>query len=670
MLLAAPHRSEPSSAPLLSPGRPYNAPHRSEDPSALSKLPGQHSIEPTRSVAPQATSPRSETLSEPSSLPGRLTIAPSLHGLRPTALSSPGQRTTAPLFCPLLATFPAGIIDLSPDLASDHLLSLITGSILLPPRPNTLCELPIFDATDVPAMCGTLQLCLWSTFLDLYPDQAFASQLRGALQHGVKLGYDGPLQHNARLDVVNLPMDSDDVHHLCHEIDTRLAEGRLRHVTNPINMRLVCSPVGVVPKPHSDKRRTIYHLSHPRKPGTGLPSINDSIHTFFVTIHYESLDAIMDFICEHPGTSLWKADLEDAFRHVIVAESDARLMDIHFDSRHYQECALAFGGRSSPFLFNLFAEFLHWLTAFALQTVSPSSTSHSDVSHYLDNFFGASETTASPATPIQVLSLSAAALGVKLSHKKTVWETTKLEILGIELDSVAQTASITQQRRQRILHLCSHIIEHGQASLLELQQVADHLQFVTCVAPHGRAFLRRLYDIIWSHYKAPFGRQISKTMKAKLLWWINMLQSWDGVSLLQPLLLVVEHVWTDASKRCIGGHWGSMDFPSAAFTKELSRRHRQKDIHFLEALAVLEALRCFSPLWDGPCCVVIHVDNKNIEYGLRKGSIQDPQTQVLFRAIFALCLQQHIDLVPIRVSSTANVLTDALSRRRFIFIQQ
>ncbi|SYW86236.1 uncharacterized protein UBRO2_05956 [Ustilago bromivora] len=113
-----------------------------------------------------------------------------------------------------------------------------------------------------------------------------------------------------------------------------------------------------------------------------------------------------------------------------------------------------------------------------------------------------------------------------------------------------------------------------------------------------------------------------------------------------------------------------MDSPSAAFTKELSLQHRQKDIHFLEALAILEALCRFSPLWVGPRHVVVHVNNANVEYGLRKGSIHDPQTQALFQAIFALCLQQHIDLVPIRVSSSANVLADALSHHCFTFIQQ
>ncbi|KAJ1033410.1 hypothetical protein NDA13_001401 [Ustilago tritici] len=343
----------------------------------------------------------------------------------------------------------------------------------------------------------TFNLRLWSWFLDLYPDQIYTDQLRGALRHGTKLGYKGPLHLAARLDAPNLPLDNHDVSHLCQEIAARLQEGCLREVPDPNAAGLICSLISVVPKANSDKRCTIYHLSHPRKPGSRLPSVNSGIHTSFVAIHYENLDTVMDFVREHPGALLWKADLEDAFRHVIVAKSDARLMGIHFYGTHYQECALAFGARSSPFLFNLFAKFLHWLVAFALQSVSASLPStHSGVSHYLDDFFGASDLTANPVMSIQLLSLTATALSFKISAKKTLWDTTKLEILGIELNSVAQTALITTQHRLCILQLCMHIVERGRASLLELQQVVGHLQFVTGIAPHGGAYLHRIYDAV------------------------------------------------------------------------------------------------------------------------------------------------------------------------------
>nr|QBH67569.1 hypothetical protein UEMT_2035 [Ustilago esculenta] len=123
------------------------------------------------------------------------------------------------------------------------------------------------------------------------------------------------------------------------------------------------------------------------------------------------------------------------------------------------------------------------------------------------------------------------------------------------------------------------------------------------------------------------------------------------MSLLQPSPLLNEHIWTDASKCSIGAHLGTMCQPDAVLSREVSRRHHNKDIHFLEVLVVLEALRQFSALWSGPHRVVIYVDNENIEHCLQKGSICDPATQTLLRAIFTLCLQRHIDLVPLRVSS-------------------
>ncbi|KAJ1044004.1 hypothetical protein NDA10_002917 [Ustilago hordei] len=578
--------------------------------------------------------------------------------------------TCSTVLAPSLEFFaPQGIANMSSDLASTLLISLLTGPAP-PARPNTTCELPIFDYSDTPATVGSLKLKCWAPFLNLYLDQGFADQLWGALSHGALLGYSGPLRDHARLVGSNLPMDLEDTLHLHREIASRVLEGRLQLVDDPGATHLVCSPVGVVPKPHSDKRRTIYHLSHPRQPGMHLPSVNDGIHPSFVSIRYETLDTIIDFVRNHQGASLWKADLEDAFRHIIIAENDARLLGFHFDGRYYQECALAFGGRSSPFLFNLFAEFLHWVMSFALRSASPSPTSHSEVSHYLDDFFGASDPTSNASTPIQALSIVAAVLGFRLSHKKTVWSTTRLEILGIKLDSVAQTASITDQHRQHILGLCQRIIDRGRASLLELQQIAGHLQFVTRVAPHGRAFLRHIYDAVTSHRRAPFGRRISRATRDELIWWTSMLSAWDGMSLLQPSPLIIEHVWTDASKRSIGGHCSHMEHPTTVFSRELSRHHRQKDIRFLEALAVLEALRLFSPAWPGPRRVILYVDNENVEHGLRKGSIRDPMTQVLFREIFALCLQRHINLQVTSVRSAANTLADALSRRRFVLIQQ
>ena len=113
-----------------------------------------------------------------------------------------------------------------------------------------------------------------------------------------------------------------------------------------------------------------------------------------------------------------------------------------------------------------------------------------------------------------------------------------------------------------------------------------------------------------------------------------------------------------------------MDRPQGVFSCELSCCHCQKDICFLEVLVVLDALRLFSSQWTGPRRVVLHTNNENVQYGLLKGLIHNPVTQVLSREIFSLCLQHHIDLHIVTVCSKANTLADALSCRCFTFIQQ
>ncbi|SYW74400.1 uncharacterized protein UHO2_01265 [Ustilago hordei] len=82
---------------------------------------------------------------------------------------------------------PQGIADMLSDSALTLLVLLLTGPAP-PVHPNTTCKLPIFNHSDTPTTVGFLKLEHWAPFLDLYPDQDFANQLRGALRHGACQG--------------------------------------------------------------------------------------------------------------------------------------------------------------------------------------------------------------------------------------------------------------------------------------------------------------------------------------------------------------------------------------------------------------------------------------------------------------------------------------------------
>ncbi|EIW65421.1 hypothetical protein TREMEDRAFT_66600 [Tremella mesenterica DSM 1558] len=105
--------------------------------------------------------------------------------------------------------------------------------------------------------------------------------------------------------------------HLQAEIDSRLALGLIAP-WNPTMPPFVFSPIGTVPKPQSEKLRTIHHLSWPRNRPL-RPSVNDGIDGDAVTLRYGSLQPVFAALrqASTSGISmeLWKTDLADAFRH-------------------------------------------------------------------------------------------------------------------------------------------------------------------------------------------------------------------------------------------------------------------------------------------------------------------------------------------------------------------
>ncbi len=129
---------------------------------------------------------------------------------------------------------------------------------------------------------------------------------------------------------------------------------------------------GATPK-RSTKIRRIHHLSWP--PGS---SVNDGIPDTEASIIYDGfLTAVRDLVASGPGSLLVKLDLEQAFRQIPVRPADWHLLGFSWRDQLYHDVVLAFGLRSAPYIFNLFAEALHWI----IQRHIPAH-----ICHYLDDF--------------------------------------------------------------------------------------------------------------------------------------------------------------------------------------------------------------------------------------------------------------------------------------------
>ena len=253
-------------------------------------------------------------------------------------------------------------------------------------------------------------------------------------------------------------------------------------------------------------------------------------------------------------------------------------------------------------------------------------------------------------------------LGLPVNDKKCLGPSTCLEILGIEVDTVAMEARLSSDRVRRIVACLSAILQRRSTSRLELQQAAGLLVFACRVVPQGRVFLQRIWTGMRS--ASDYRRRVSTQVLDDIQWWLHLLPEWSGIRYLHPVPLDPIHLWTDASGTTgAGGHLGPAGVASDAFAYSFPNRHRDKHITFKELHAVVHAVALFSQgtCWRGRQ-IVIHTDNTAVASAVVKGYIKHVASQSLLRRLWLRAAAGGFTFLTIWLPSRENGLADALSR--------
>jgi len=115
---------------------------------------------------------------------------------------------------------------------------------------------------------------------------------------------------------------------------------------------------------------------------------------------------------------------------------------------------------------------------------------------------------------------------------------TRLEFLGIELDTVHTTMNLSDKRVGALRALLTGVGKLGekQFTYTELAPLVSKLQFATLVIRHGRAFLRRIIGVMvdTKSQRSEHGRcehrRLSEEAYADVQWWIALLSNWNANS--------------------------------------------------------------------------------------------------------------------------------------------
>lgn len=468
------------------------------------------------------------------------------------------------------------------------------------------------------------------------------------MRRGARIGFSGP---EAARAAKNLTSALDNPEFMDESVASLL---RNHQVHGPFSAPPLpafrTSPLGsVTRKRNPDKRRLINHLSWPKG-----ASVNDGIPDSEAYIAYEMFErAVNDLKLSGPGSLMAKLDLKDAFRHIPISPEDWHHMGFSWRRQLYYCVVLTFGLRSAPYIFNLFAEALHWI----IQRHVPSR-----LRHYLDDFlliFPPDHDPVDARRAVEWVMGLGRALGLCFQDAKTVWPSTCIDFLGLELDSVAMEARLPPDKLQYLRELLQIWARKHSATLRETQELVGFLQFCSQVIPRSRTYIRRLIDFSMNFTSSFQVLRIPAGAHADIRWWSIFCSVWNGVRILSTASAPLQ-VYTDASgTKGLGGLFGK-----SWFSSRIPRRFRGDDIQFKETYAVLQAILRWGDLWDG-AHVNFNVDNQAVVVWLNSGSGKSPRSMNILRMISMLSAFLNFSFSSSWISTVDNAIADAASRFQY-----
>ena len=490
----------------------------------------------------------------------------------------------------------------------------------------------------------------WATALSRHSDRAFARYICTGLKFGFRIGFSGgTLLHSA---TENMHSTREHPSVVSDYLQKELALGRM---LGPFNDTSHLPPLqinrfGVIPKGHTgDKWRLITDLSFPHG-----HSVNDGIDTAICSLSYSTVDEVANLVAAvGQGALLAKVDIESAYRLIPVHPDDRPLLAMQWDGQVFIDPMLPFGLRSAPKIFNAVADALCWHLHRSRIPI---------IRHYLDDFIivappGSSQCSSS----LTILDRECLSLGVPIADHKRDGPTTCLTYLGIEIDTVEGQLRLPATKLHHLQGLLSAWGVKRACTRKELESLIGLLNHACKVVRSGRAFLRRMLDLLHAVHRPPNSRlpiRLNAGFRADLAWWQTFVAHWNGISFLNPPTRLPRVEFTsDASGSWGCGAWHGHEW----FQVQWNPASVNLSIAEKEFIPIILGCAAWGRGWHNHQ-VLCHCDNQVVVACLRSRTSRHKGIMHLLRCLVFVEATLGFYLVPLYTSSKENHFADALSR--------
>jgi hypothetical protein len=482
-----------------------------------------------------------------------------------------------------------------------------------------------------------------------YPQEKVQFLLQGLTQ-GFRLGCMGSPEAHA-------PHNHKSAFQNSEIVDAYIQKGlATQRIAGPYNFppfsNFKTSPLGVVPKSEPGKFRIIHDLSYPQG-----NSVNSLIPPEYSAVTYDSIDTIVSLVQKFGHNSLMaKSDIKDAFRIIPVNPLDYHLLGFVWKSQFYFDRCLPMGASSSCHIFEQLSNALQWIMY--------NKYKASGISHILDDFFFISNSNSSKCKEdLTNFLYLCKKTGIPINMAKTVVPSTTITIYGIEVDSDAMECRLPQDKISKITARLQNFSTRKKVQLCELQSLIGLLNFACSVVVPGRAFLRRLIDMVVGVTKPFHYIRLTKEARADMATWLLFLAHFNGKSVFLPAQWDSSEcikLYTDAS----GAKGYAAVLGSSWFAQPWLEDIVHHDITVKELYPIVLALEIWGTRLQNRK-ILFFSDNLSVVHIINKQSSKDKTLMILVRRLVLVCLCKNIMFRAKHIPGKQNTLADSLSRFQF-----
>ncbi len=294
----------------------------------------------------------------------------------------------------------------------------------------------------------------------------------------------------------------------------------------------------------------------------------------------QDVDEKRIFGCVRPLDWFAAIDLKDAYFHVSILPRHRPFLRFAFEGQAYQYKVLPFGLSLSPRVFTKVVE----------AALVPLREQGVRILNYLDDWLTLAQSRRQLSAHRDLVLKHLSLLGLRVNWEKSkLVPTQRISFLGMEFDSVNQTARLTQERAQSVLNCFKTLSGRTAVPLKLFQRLLGHMAAAAVTVPLGLLHMRPLQHWLygriprWAWKRGTYRVQITPACR-------KTFRPWSDPSFLRagvPLEQVSRHavVFTDASSTGWGATYNGHAV-SGVWTGPQLHWH----INCLELLAVRLAL--------------------------------------------------------------------------------